>query len=252
MYHCSLLQELTISQPVSFCQSVFNPYVYPLTQLLHLSLHPSIHPVNIYWWPVTERALHCMSRAQPPFLAYSVTSLNSPFRQRIQARRNINHKTTPCEPVMWPHLTIYTVFLTSPFYSAFSKQHCSSLSFISYRAPLCSVIYASPANRMLWHINILNLIYSEGWKNCSRWWLLLGKQQVILVRGKHTVYFPSICLSLFTVFWVCDGKMHSKGTCSMFEGGKSPPPHGEKSQTEHSCCQCECQIQLLFWHLFSF
>lgn len=100
-----------------------------------------------------------------------------------------------------------------------SCAHCfiyhlpSTQSFPKYEDPsshfsptsLSSAIYASAANWMLWHISILDLIYSEGGKNCSRWWLLLlDKQQVIFSLEKaQTVYFPSICLTFPTQFPGC-------------------------------------------------
>lgn len=113
-----------------------------------------------------------------------------------------------------PHITVGTVFLKTLFYSAFSKVLLFILfiSLLPRPAQLCSVIYVSAVNRMLWHVNILNLMYSEGWKNCSRW-LLLDKQQVIFSLEKaQTVYFPAICPSFLTVSWVCCGETHAKGS----------------------------------------
>lgn len=102
-------------------------------------------------------------------------------------------------------------------------------------AQLCSAIYASAANRMLWHINILNLIYSEGWENCSRWLLLLDKQQVILVWGKHRLFIFPPSVSLFTQFSGCVVVRHTKGSLASdnAQWRLKSTLNGEKSLIEH-------------------
>lgn len=92
---------------------------------------------------------------------------------------------------------------TTPFWLSLLPAPAVHLSFRSHLARRSSAIYSSAANRLLWHSNILNLIYSEVWENHSRWSLLLDKQQVTLVWGKHRLFILSPSGFLFAQFPGC-------------------------------------------------
>lgn len=92
---------------------------------------------------------------------------------------------------------------TTPFWLSLFPAPAVHLSFLSHLARRSSAIYSSAANRLLWHSNILNLIYSEVWENHSRWSLLLDKQQVTLVWGKHRLFILSPSGFFFARFPGC-------------------------------------------------